>query len=125
MVALAVVGAALSLTVGPGPVDAVVHVDGYAAHVRMAPNRSLRAGTVSLSLSKNGQPVEGARVRATVTMLDMNMGTFTLALHRTGFGRYSTADPAVGMPGRWGWRIVVRPRGAPSFEFTLVDRIRD
>lgn len=104
--------------------NTVVHVHGYAAHVRMTPNRTLRAGAVSLSLSTKGQPVDGARVRATVTMLDMNMGSFTLALHRAGPGAYAAPDPAVGMPGRWGWRIVVRPLGAASFEFTLVDRVR-
>ena len=77
-----------------------MHVHGYAAHARMAPNRSLRVGTVLLSLSKNGHRSMG-RARATVTMLDMNMGTFTLALHLAGFGTYSAPDPAVGMLGRW------------------------
>ena len=123
MLALAAVGAALTLAVGPGPVDTAMRANGYSVHVRMTPNASLRAGTVSLALLKRGRPVAGARVRASVHMLDMNMGSFALTLQQGRLGIYTTRDPAVGMPGRWGWRIVVRPRGASSFVIVLVDRV--
>jgi hypothetical protein len=119
----AVAGAALSLAVGPGPVDTAVHTNGYTVHVRMAPNAPLRAGTLSLALSKGGKPVAEARVRASARMLDMNMGSFALTLRESRPGIYSAPDPAVGMTGRWGWRIAIRPRGAPSFVIVLVDRV--
>jgi hypothetical protein len=95
MVTLAAVAAALTLAVGP-----------------------------ELQLSKAAGPVAGARVSATVRMVDMNMGTSLLTLTESGPGRYATADPALGMPGRWAWRVAVRPRGGPGFVLMLVDRVR-
>jgi hypothetical protein len=124
MALLAAVGAALTLAVGPGPVDKVAHAGGYAVHVQMTPNASLRAGTFSVRLSRGAKPVAGARVSATVRMLDMNMGSSALELVESRPGTYTTSDPALGMPGRWGWRIAIRPRRGPGFVLVLVDRVR-
>lgn len=123
MLALTAVLAALTLAVGPGPVDTAMHANGYTVHVRMTPNASLRAGTLSLALSKAGKAVTKAGVRASVRMLDMNMGSFALTLRESRPGTYAAPDPAVGMTGRWGWRITVRPRSGPSFIIVLVDRV--
>jgi hypothetical protein len=123
MLGLTAVVAALTLAVGPGPVDTVVHANGYTVHVRMTPNAPLRAGILSLALSKAGNAVAKAGVRASVRMLDMNMGGFALTLRESRPGTYASADPAVGMTGRWGWRITVRPRRGPSFVIVLVDRV--
>ncbi|HZC30317.1 MAG TPA: FixH family protein [Gaiellaceae bacterium] len=124
MHALAAVAAALTMTAGPGPVHATGLARGYTVGIAITPNRALGTGAFTLTLARNGRPVAGARVRATVTMLDMNMGSFTLLVPSRAAGTYATAAPAVGMSGRWGWSIQVEPPNAPAFRVVLVDRMR-
>jgi hypothetical protein len=109
--------------VGPGPVLTVLHAGAYRLELRLAPNRASRRGIVAVTLLKQNRPVNGARVRLTVTMLDMNMGSFTVLLPRTRSGTYARTAPVLGMSGRWGWRFDMTPPGAKHFTLTVTDHM--
>lgn len=112
-----------SVSVGPGPVSTVLHSHRYRLELRLTPNRATAAGTISLKLAKQGRPVNGARVRLTFAMVDMDMGQLTGLLPQTAPGSYDHAGPVLGMGGRWRLRFDVTPRHGKPFSVTVVDRI--
>jgi len=114
---------ASDIRIGPGPVTRVVRSSGYQLDLRIAPNRATRRGTVSMNVRKGDQVVNGARVRARFTMLDMDMGGVTVRLPQTGPGTYSASEPVLGMAGRWGLRFEIVPPGGRSSTLMVVDRI--
>ena len=110
-------------TIGPGATAKVVRVNGYELGLRLDPNRASRSGTISLELSRGKQAVSGARIRATFTMLDMEMKPVTTRLPVTGSGTYAASRRPLGMAGRWGVRLDVAPRHGEAFSVQLVDRV--
>ncbi|HUZ98563.1 MAG TPA: FixH family protein [Gaiellaceae bacterium] len=115
--------AAAARHVGPGPVQVLVPTGRYTVAFDLTPNLASRTGTISVSLRRGVQPIAGARVRMTVTMLDMNMGGFTVQLHERAAGMYTRMFPVVGMSGRWGFRLDVRPPHGRAFSVALADRM--
>ncbi len=119
----AFVSAMLLAVVGPGPVGVALPAGHYRIGFHLTPNLASQTGRVSVSLREGGRPVAGARVRMTVTMLDMNMGGFTVQLPERTAGTYTRMFPVVGMSGRWGFRLDVRPAHGHAFSVALADRM--
>jgi copper transport protein len=119
--ALAEVGKAKA-TVGPGPAARTVEENGYVVELRIAPNRAAVENDFSIKLTKDGQPVRGARVSTGFTMLDMEMGTQSYAFKETAPGVYSRSTPALVMVGRWGVAFTIEPPGGKPFTVLFVDR---
>jgi hypothetical protein len=114
---------ASDLRVGPGPGAMFVRTHGYALELRLEPNRALRPGAVSLKLLKGQRPVRGARVRATYTMLDMEMGEVSARLPQVSAGTYSRSGTVLTMAGRWRLRLEIAPRGTKPFTVGIVDHV--
>jgi hypothetical protein len=119
----AFVSAMLLAVVGPGPVGVALPAGHYRIGFHLTPNLASQTGRVSVSLREGGRPVAGARVRMTVTMLDMNMGGFTVQLPERASGTYTRMFPVVGMSGRWGFRLDIRPAHGRAFSVALADRM--
>ena len=119
----AFVSAMLLAVVGPGTVGVTLPAGHYRIGFHLTPNLASQTGRVSVSLREGGRPVAGARVRMTVTMLDMNMGGFTVQLPERTSGTYTRMFPVVGMSGRWGFRLDVRPAHGHAFSVALADRM--
>jgi copper transport protein len=119
--ALAEVGKAKA-TVGPGPAARTVEENGYKVELQIAPNRAAVENDFSIKLTKDGQPVRGARVTSGFTMLDMEMGTQSYAFKETAPGVYSRSTPALVMVGRWGVGLTIEPPGEKPFTVLFVDR---
>lgn len=109
--------------VGHGPVGVALPAGHYRIGFHLTPNLASQTGRVSVSLREGGRPVKGARVRMTVTMLDMHMGGFTVQLPERTAGTYTRMFPVVGMSGRWGFRLDVRPAHGRAFSVALADRM--
>ena len=118
----ALAGLVAPIHVGPGPVTKTVERNGYAAQVRVTPNRAAQANNFVISLTKNGKPVTGANVTTTFAMLDMEMGQQSYAFKETSPGVYTHSAPALVMVGHWGITFNVEPPGGTPFTVTLVDR---
>jgi hypothetical protein len=115
--------AAAARQVGPGPVDTVVTSGRFHVELHLTPNVATRTGTVSVRLRDGSGPIVGARIRLTVKMLSMNMGSFALALPERSAGTYTSSFPVVGMGGRWGFRLDVTPPRGRSFSVSVADRM--
>jgi hypothetical protein len=113
------------LTIGPGPAAKVGKANGYELELRVDPNRAFRPGSVWLKLSRSGRAVNGASVRATFTMLDMEMGRISAPIPQSGKGTYAGSGPVLGMAGRWGVQVDVAPRRGEPFAVRLVDHVRE
>lgn len=111
-----------SVHTGPGPVASVVNKAGYRLEIHVTPNRATVPNDFALRIERNGVPVHGAEVAATVTMLDMEMPAQTYRLAETSPGLYDRAAPALVMVGHWGLSFEIRPRGAKPFTVFLLDR---
>jgi len=107
---------------GPGPVTKVVAEHGYQLQFHVNPNRAAVPNNFAVQISKNGQPVTGADVTATFTMLDMEMQSQTYQLSERSPGLYEHSAPALVMVGHWGLSFAITPRGATPFNVLLVDR---
>jgi YtkA-like protein len=109
--------------VGPGRVATSLRAHGYRIDLRLSPNRASAArGQMSVKLSQNGQPVSGAQIRLTFTMLDMKMDGLLVTLRQTAPGRYDRVTQRL-MFGRWGLRVAVMPTHERTFSVNLVDRV--
>src|SRR5262249_17910790 len=108
--------------VGPGLVRETVDHGGYRLAFRVDPNRAAVPDTFSVAVTKGGKPGSPADVRATFTMLDMEMGQLAYHLPETTPGHYGRAAPALVMVGHWGLSFEIRPQGAAPFTVALVDR---
>jgi predicted metal-binding membrane protein len=110
---------ATNARVGPAPIRA----GAYELELGLVPAHAFRAGALSLQLSRRGHPLPGAGVRATFTMLDMDMPTVSASFAETGPGRYRASTPPLGMAGRWGLRVDVVPPHAARFTVSMVDKV--
>jgi copper transport protein len=108
--------------VGPGPVTSAVSQNGYRLQVNVAPNRAAVPNRFSVTITRGGQPVEGADVTTSFTMLDMEMGQQAYHFAETRPGVYEHAAPALVMVGHWGLSFEVQPRGGQPFTVLVVDR---
>jgi copper transport protein len=118
--ALALEGSALA-HVGPGPVAATVHKNGYTLQLLVSPNKAVTTNSFALKLSKNGVPVEGADVTLAFSMLDMQMANQEYQLKETSPGVYSRPAPALVMVGHWGLGFNVTPKNGQPFTAFIVD----
>jgi copper transport protein len=112
----------ISARVGPGPVSEVVSKGPYRVHVRVTPNRAAIPNTFSVSVTKNGQPVQGAQVVSRFDMLDMDMGELSYRLRESQPGTFSKSAPALVMVGHWALAFEVTPPGQQPFVVTLLDK---
>src|SRR5262249_28095901 len=119
--ALAEVGKAKA-TVGPGPVTSTVEENGYTVELRIAPNRAAVQNDFSIKVTKDGQPVTGARVTTGFSQLDMEMGTESLEFKGTAPGVFPRASAALVMVGHWGLAFTIEPPGEKPFTVTFVDK---
>jgi hypothetical protein len=99
-----------------------VQEEGYRVELRLSPNKSLARGRLSVKLTRQGQPLSGARVRVAFTMLEMPMPGLSAPLAESAPGRYDHAGLRL-MFGRWGLRLFVEPQGDTPFSLSLVDRV--
>jgi copper transport protein len=119
--ALASIGS-VTAHVGPGPVTSVVTHGDYRLAVRVIPNKAAVPNMVSVAITRGGQPVRGADVTMTFTMLDMEMSPVAYHLPETAPGVYGRSEPALVMVGHWGLSFDVRPPGAQPFTVLVIDR---
>jgi copper transport protein len=119
--ALASIGS-VTAHVGPGPVSSVVTHGDYRLTVRVIPNKAAVPNMVSVAITRGGQPVRGADVTMTFTMLDMEMSPVAYHLPETAPGVYGRSEPALVMVGHWGLSFDVRPPGALPFTVLVIDR---
>ena len=109
-------------SVGPGPANRTVEVNGYTVQLQIAPNRAAVDNAFSIKLTKDGRPVTGARVTTGFSMLDMEMGTQSYNFRETAPGVYSRSSPALVMVGHWGIAFQVEPPGQQPFTVLFVDK---
>ena len=108
--------------VGPGPVSEVIAKSPYRVRVRVTPNRAAVKNAFSVSLTRNGKPVQGAGVITKFDMLDMEMGEQSYRLRELRPGVFSKSAPALVMVGHWGLQFEVTPPGGKPFVVTLLDK---
>jgi copper transport protein len=108
--------------VGPGAVAETVEHGPYKLEFRVDPNRAAVPNSFSVSITKDGQPVRGADVTTTFTMLDMEMGQLAYSFPETAPGVYMRSEPALVMVGHWGLAFDIRPRDDEPFTVQLVDK---
>jgi copper transport protein len=112
-----------SAKVGPGPVQEVVHENGYRIALSVQPNRAATPNTVSLRLTRGGKPVRGASVIAGFAMLDMEMGNQSYTLPEVAPGLYQRSMlQALVMVGHWGLTFEITPPGKEPFDVIFVDK---
>jgi hypothetical protein len=114
-------GSALA-RVGPGPVAATVHQNGYTLRLLVHPNKAVRQNSYALQLTKGGKPVTNATVTLEFSMLDMQMPNQDYALTESSPGVYTQRKPAFVMVGHWGLEFSVTPHGGTPFTAFIVDR---
>ena len=107
--------------VGPGPVTTSLRHGAYRLEFGIQPNRASVPNTVALRIGRAGRPVVGADITATLTMLDMSMGSQTYHLGESAAGLYRFSTPALVMSGRWGISFQVRPPRRSRFDVAVLD----
>jgi len=108
--------------VGPGPVSATVQRNGYTLRLLVRPNKAVQQNSFALELTRDGQPVRGARVTLEFSMLDMQMPNQDYQLTESAPGVYTQRKPALVMVGHWGLGFSVTPPGGTPFTAFVVDR---
>jgi copper transport protein len=108
--------------VGPGPVAATVHRNGYTLRVLVHPNKAVRPNSFALQVTRAGEPVRGATITLVFSMLDMEMPDQTYALRETAPGIYAQRKPALVMVGHWGLGFTVAPKNGRPFTALVVDK---
>ena len=104
--------------------EAVVRAQRYRLAVALTPNRAAVRNRLSVRLSDDGRPLNGARITVTFSMPVMNMwGVLTTRLEPTGNGTYTTTLPVLGMAGSWQLRLSAAAPGGRSIRRTLDDRM--
>jgi copper transport protein len=112
----------IAARVGPGPVSTVIDKGPYKIHVEVTPNRAAVNNSFRITVTKNGQPVQGAQVVTQFNMLDMEMGTQSYRFRQTRPGSFSKSAPALVMVGHWGLQFEVTIPGQQPFVVTLLDK---
>ena len=118
--ALATIGP-VSARVGPGPVSEVVEHGPYTLTFRISPNKAVADDAFTVTITKNGKPVHGAKVTTSFAMLDMEMPQQEYSLEERTPGEFSRSTNALVMVGRWGLTFDVQLPGAAPFSVVLVD----
>ena len=108
--------------VGPGPVSATVQRNGYTLRLLVRPNKAVQQNSFALELTRDGQPVRGARVTLEFSMLDMQMPNQDYQLTESAPGVYTQRKAALVMVGHWGLGFSVTPPGGTPFTAFVVDR---
>ena len=97
--------------------------DGYRVTVLVTPDRVASPDYLLVRVTRNGRPLEGARVAIAFSMPSMNMwNAYSASLAATG-GRYGATVPVLGMTGNWQLRVRVHPPGARGFAVVMPDRM--
>jgi copper transport protein len=112
----------IAARVGPGPVSTVIDKGPYKIHVQVTPNRAAVNNSFRVTVTKDGQPVQGAEVVTQFNMLDMEMGTQSYRFRQTRPGSFSKSAPALVMVGHWGLQFEVTIPGQQPFVVTLLDK---
>jgi len=112
----------IAARVGPGPVSTVIDKGPYKIHVEVTPNRAAVNNSFRVTVTKDGQPVQGAEVVTQFNMLDMEMGTQSYRFRETGPGSFEKSAPALVMVGHWGLVFEVTIPGQQPFVVTLLDK---
>jgi len=112
----------IAARVGPGPVSTVIDKGPYKIHVQVTPNRAAVNNSFRVTVTKDGQPVQGAGVVTQFNMLDMEMGTQSYRFRQTRPGSFSKLAPALVMVGHWGLQFEVTIPGQQPFVVTLLDK---
>jgi copper transport protein len=112
----------IAARVGPGPVSKLVKKGPYQVRVSVDPNRAAVQNTFTITITKNGQPVQGAQVVTQFEMLDMEMGTQSYRFRQTQPGTFTKSVPALVMVGHWGLQFEVTIPGQAPFVVTLLDK---
>ena len=112
----------IAARVGPGPVSTVIDKGPYKIHVQVTPNRAAVNNSFRITVTKDGQPVQGAEVVTQFNMLDMEMGTQSYRFRQTRPGSFSKSAPALVMVGHWGLQFEVTIPGQQPFVITLLDK---
>jgi hypothetical protein len=110
-----------STPTAPRAFTRIVHAGSYRLDLRLAPNRAGSISTVSVRLTRDGLPVNRARVTFTTLMAKMPMG-YTGRLPQTAPGRYVHRWPSL-MRGPWKLRYEIAPPRGKPFGVTVVDRV--
>ena len=108
--------------IGPGNIVSSLIRDGYQLEIRVTPNQAAAPNTFELRLMRGGQPVDGANVTLTFSMLDMQMPTQEYQLAETAPGVYTRKAPALVMVGHWGLDFTITPKHGLPFNALVVDR---
>jgi hypothetical protein len=103
-------------------VTRVVEEHGYRLELRMTPNRAAVPNDFAVRITHDGTAVRGARVRATFTMLDMEMPDQSYSLAESSPGLYRRTSSPLVMVGRWGLSFEIAPPGVAPFTVLLLDR---
>ena len=103
-------------------VHEVWHTSKYRLEFRVTPNKAAVPNSFGVHITSGGQPVRGADVTATFSMLDMEMGTLSYHLPEQRPGYFARSAPALVMVGHWGLSFEIAPRGATPFDVLLIDR---
>jgi FixH len=111
------------MTVGPGPVSAIVACGGRTLSLTIRPNRAAAWNTIALAIGSGGTALHGARVTLSFAMPSMAMGTQSFVLREEAPGVYTYLGPAIVMPGRWNLTLRAVPRRGPLFTALIADRV--
>jgi hypothetical protein len=112
-----------SARVGPGPAAATFPRRSRVLAVRIRPNRAAAWDRVTLTILRHGAPVRGARVRLSLDMDAMAMGTQTFLLAERRAGVYTYFGPVLVRPRRWDLTFRIAPRGGPAFTSLVLDSV--
>lgn len=107
--------------VGPGTVDRTITAGPYRLRLAISPNRAAVENTIAIQVERDGRPLEGARVDASLTMLEMEMGRIAFRLDETEPGRYVRSEPALVMVGHWAITFEITPAGGTPCGVTVID----
>jgi YtkA-like len=108
--------------VGPGPVARTVAHGAYRVALQLTPNRPAARNRVAVRVTKRGRPVTGAKVTASLTMVEMDMGTSVHRLRERSPGVYAGRMTGLIMAGDWRLGVEVRPPAGAPFAVRVVDR---
>ena len=109
-------------SIGPGPVARTVNHGKYKLNFQINPNKAAVPNAFAVRVTRNGQPVSGANVESTFTMLDMDMGQLAYRLDQNRPGVYSRSAPSLVMVGHWALSFTITPPGETPFDVLLLDR---
>lgn len=111
--------------IGPGPATAMLRDGRFALRLRITPNRASARNVVSVQLTSDGRPVDGARVNVIYGMPAMNMGDgLSNVLPQRAAGAYSLREPILGMVGLWTLRFEVSAPSSDHFSVSADDELR-